>query len=331
MNAHLCFKFVATYLFVVAMLLLSVRSYEVDFDVVKAIDNLIQQNTSDPVGLAKKIRESEFAAIMRELKQNVSLSSRAGSVLPLVFLHGMGDSCFNNGMQSITEESGVYMGVYSTCIPTGDTRLADTINGFLLNMDANVDVFAEKVREDPNLANGFNCIGLSQGNNICRGYIQRYNDPVAVTHISIHGPIVGVASLPSCDPNGKFVGDLCRQIDEILGKAAYNQLVQSVLFQANYFREPSFVNTVEYKEYSQIAAWNNEGAEGVDENVKYLFWKTSRFAMIKALEDTVVIPNEGEWWASYDDSFKKILPMTETAWYTEDLFGLRTANEAGKV
>ena len=28
------------------------------------------------------------------------------------------------------------------CIPTGDTRIEDTINGFFLNMDASVDVFA---------------------------------------------------------------------------------------------------------------------------------------------------------------------------------------------
>ena len=83
------------------------------------------------------------------------------------------------------------MGVYSVCIPTGDSWLNDTLNGFIMTMDENVDVFAQKVQEDPYLAKGFNCIGLSQGNNICRGYIQRYNDPVAFAHLSIHGPVVG--------------------------------------------------------------------------------------------------------------------------------------------
>ena len=37
---------------------------------------------------------------------------------------------------------------------------------------SNVDTFAEKVKADKLLANGFNCVGLSQGNNICRGYLQ---------------------------------------------------------------------------------------------------------------------------------------------------------------
>jgi len=185
---------------------------------------------------------------------------------------------------------------------------------------------------DNNLANGFNCIGLSQGNNICRGYIQRYNSPAVSTHLSIHGPVVGVASLPSCNPDANAIGNLCREVDQILGKAAYNDLVQSILFQADYFREPNYVNSTQYKQYSQIAKWNNEGTEGsTDLAIKENFGKTQKFAMIKALGDTVVIPNEGEWWGSYDNDFQSVLNMKETSWYKDDLFGLRTADESGKI
>jgi hypothetical protein len=52
--------------------------------------------------------------------------------------------------------------VYATCIPTGNNDIEDTVNGFLLNMDKSVEVFAAKVRADPNLKNGFNAFGLSQ-------------------------------------------------------------------------------------------------------------------------------------------------------------------------
>ena len=65
------------------------------------------------------------------------------------------------------------VGVYSVCIPTGDTRIKDTINGFLLDMDSSVDVFAAAIKADPNLAGGFNAFGLSQGNNLIRGYIAK--------------------------------------------------------------------------------------------------------------------------------------------------------------
>ena len=55
----------------------------------------------------------------------------------------MGDSCFNDGMQHIAAHtSSLLGGVYSTCIPTGKDRHEDTTNGYFLNMDASVDVFA---------------------------------------------------------------------------------------------------------------------------------------------------------------------------------------------
>ena len=98
---------------------------------------------------------------------------------------------------------------YSVCIPTGDSRIKDTIAGFLTNMDDSVDIFAEKVRADPKLANGFNAFGLSQGNNLIRGYIQKYNDPPVNTFMSICGINAGVGAFPSCSPQGK-IGGICK-------------------------------------------------------------------------------------------------------------------------
>ena len=232
-------------------------------------------------------------------------------------------------MESITEESGDYMGVYSVCIPTGDDKQEDTLNGFFMDMNTNVDVFAEKVKADSNLVKGFNCVGLSQGNNICRGYIQRYNDPPVNTHLSIHGPVVGVAALPHCYPDGEK-GEMCQDISDLLGKLAYNVPMQNFLFQADYFRDVNYVTTEEYKKYSQMAEWNQEG-DVVDASIKTNFAITNKFAMIKANADTVVVPRDGEWWGAYDSDFETILTMKETTWYKDDTFGLRTADEAGKI
>ena len=294
-----------------------------------SMDELRSRKANDPDGMAKNISRSEFAAIFDRTVVPKKRTRRSSESLPLVFLHGMGDSCFNRGMESITEESGEYLGVYSTCIPTGDDKREDTLNGFFMDMDTSVDVFAEKVRADSQLANGFNCVGLSQGNNICRGYIQRYNDPPVNTHLSIHGPVVGVAALPHCYPDGDH-GDLCVDVSDFLAKLAYNQPMQDFLFQANYFRDVNFVNTEEYKKYSQMAEWNQEGAT-TDDSIKLNFAKTNTFAMIKANEDSVVVPREGEWWGAYDTDFETILTMKQTAWYKDDTFGLRTADEAGKI
>lgn len=68
---------------------------------------------------------------------------------PLVVAHGMGDSCFNPGMKQITAEGGKRVNAYSVCIPTGNNDIEDTINGFLLNLDKSIDVFAAKVSPAP--------------------------------------------------------------------------------------------------------------------------------------------------------------------------------------
>ena len=106
------------------------------------------------------------------------------------------------------------------------------------------------------------------------------------------------------------------------------------------------------------------------------FIKVKRFIMIKAEKDTMVYPNEGEWWGHFADGDLKtvptgrrtpaqpmpccrrslpspslftrplhslplrlpdagivsqVVPMKETKWYKDDLFGLRTVDEAGKI
>ena len=298
-----------------------------------AIARLKERIEADSDGFIEDLRRSELAQLAPEFKTRSRKRTAypSDSTLPLVFLHGMGDSCFNNGMQSITEDAGNYLGVYSVCVPTGDTRGEDTMNGFIMSMDENVDVFADKVKADPKLANGFNCIGLSQGNNICRGYIQKYNSngPTVNTHLSIHGPVVGVAALPHCYPDGKH-GNLCEEVSDLLSKFAYTENMQDFLFQADYFRDVNFVSTDEYKTYSEMGDWNNEG-NSVNDAWKVNFGLTQKYAMIKALEDSVVVPREGEWWGSFDIDYDTILPMKETTWYKNDLFGLKTADEAGKI
>jgi len=147
--------------------------------------------------------DSEFASKVPEFESTRLPKLKESKIqLPLVFAHGMGDSCFNSGMKQITKLSGEHMGVDSKCIPTGNNRISDTNNGFFMTMDDNVDEFAKRIRAEPSLANGFHCVGFSQGNMLCRGYIHKYNDPPVSTWLSVHGTVMGVAGFPHCDPDG---------------------------------------------------------------------------------------------------------------------------------
>eukprot|EP01060_Flectonema_neradi_P020053 TRINITY_DN2757_c0_g1_i1.p1 TRINITY_DN2757_c0_g1~~TRINITY_DN2757_c0_g1_i1.p1 ORF type:complete len:311 (+),score=91.19 TRINITY_DN2757_c0_g1_i1:62-994(+) len=250
--------------------------------------------------------------------------------LPTVTAHGMGDSCFNAGMKSITEAIGNATGSYANCVATGKDDFIDTVNGFFMTMDENVEIFAEKIKKDPKLAGGFNAVGFSQGNSIIRGYIHKYNDPPVKTFLSVHGTVMGVAGFPNCNPDG-LLAPVCRRLDNDLGDEAYTNCTQRTLFQANYYRDPMRVNTPEYKEFSALAQWNGEGNHFQPE-WKDNFVKVERFAMIKALKDTMVYPNDGEWWGQFRPgsyTFKE--QMNETDYYKRDLFGLKTVDEAGKI
>jgi palmitoyl-protein thioesterase len=309
---------------------------DADLDAVAAVApklaTFMKRAMVEPDVLAKELASSPIAQVVREgmIVPGPKKEAAAGA-LPIVVTHGMGDSCFNGGMKQITEAAGSHMGVYSVCVPGGDNDISDTLSGFLTTMDKNVDIFAEKVRKDPKLAGVFNAFGLSQGNSVIRGYIERYNNPPVKHYLSVHGTIMGVSGFPNCNPAG-VLGSICDTLDEVLGDLAYTELVQNILFQANYFRDPTRMGTDKaYLEHSQIAQWNNENVIKANATFKTNFASVEGYAMVKAMKDTMVFPNEGEWWGEFKPGqFKEVQKLTETDLYANDLFGLKTVDQAGK-
>ena len=308
--------------------------------------HMLDRLKTDPQGLAVEL--SQWAAergLLAHLQMSSAKISHAktskphiaarigNNQLPVVFAHGMGDSCYNRGMDDIVKHtSNLLDGVYTTCIAIGKNQHEDTTNGYFLNMDASVDMFAAKIKEDPKLAQGFHAIGFSQGNNVIRGYIARYNDPPVNSFLSVNGVNAGEGAVPYCRPSELGLGfSMCDLLMEQASKRAYTEWAQEHSFQANYWRDPRPVEKEAYQTYSQLARWNNEG-KTFNQTLKDNWARTSKFVWIMAEKDGMVWPREGEHWGAPDpsDPFNHILPMNETEWYQKDLFGLRTAQEAGK-
>jgi len=348
--------------------------------------NLLVGDDMDFASVSATASASASASFASSTATATASASPANTVsadqLPVVFAHGMGDSCFNSGMIRIGEHTSELLGggkgngdgngdsdsdVYVTCIPTGDTKTEDTTNGYFLNMDKSVDVFAARVAADPKLSGGFHAIGFSQGNNVIRGYVARYNTPTVHTFVSVNGVNAGEGTVPGCFPDAseskanenaeanenenekanehnqhnehhqheRTVGSFCDLLLEQASRRAYTEFAQEHSFQSNYWRDPRAEKLDDYHRYSQLARWNNEGPHNNNATLNENFARTSLFVWVRATRDSLVWPSEGEHWgcpdASASDPFASpVLPMNETEWYREDLFGLKTAQEAGK-
>merc|ERR1712113_1172641 len=108
---------------------------------------------------------------------------------------------------------------------------------------------------------------------------------------------------PNCFQQGKPLGMNCKALAEVLGDLAYNNLVQGILFQADYYRAASKTSGNAYLTHSQIAQWNNEKTPNATFTAN--FGKVKKFAMVRALK--------------------------ETKFYQQNLFGLKDADAAGKI
>lgn len=77
----------------------------------------------------------------------------------------LGDSCCNPfGLGTIKFRLKLALpGVHVHSLKIGDNIIADTLNGFLMHPDKQIEIACNAIKSDPSLANGYNAIGFSQG------------------------------------------------------------------------------------------------------------------------------------------------------------------------
>jgi len=142
----------------------------------------------------------------------------------------------------------------------------------------------------------------------------------------MHGPLAGVGSFPGCSIDKSF----CRAFAELLGALAYHPKVQDHLAQANYFRDPFrtedfltgaiFLPDINNEDTTANATYSSQWAS------------LDSVCLVKAMGDTVVIPNDSEWFGFFqENSFDDVWDFKDTPWYANDLFGLQTLDKNGKV
>ena len=202
----------------------------------------------------------------------------------------MGDSCcfsFSMGriealikeeIKRLTNET-----VFIHSVQVGSSLTADVVNSYLHDANVYLESGYKDIAEVPELQNGFNAIGFSQGSQFLRGYVQRYNTPRVGKLISIGGQMQGVFGLPRC-PGINVT--LCEYARELIDLGVYRDFVQHHLIQAQYWHDP-WDNDLYLKSSNFLADINNERSTK-NETYKKNLMSLDALVMVKFLQDSFV-------------------------------------------
>merc|ERR1712013_582568 len=104
------------------------------------------------------------------------LDGSKAAPVPVVLWHGMGDSAAGmTGIESILKDD--IEGVYVHRIMIGSNIIVDTESGFFRDTNRQVSEVCEMMVNDPELQDGYNAIGFSQGGQFLRAVAQRCPNP----------------------------------------------------------------------------------------------------------------------------------------------------------
>jgi palmitoyl-protein thioesterase len=235
---------------------------------------------------------------------------------PIVLMHGIISSA--NDMDELAGWLRTsFAGIYVVSIEIGN----GVDDSFLWPVDKQVEHFCKTVLADEQLRQGFNMLGYSQGSIIVRGALERCSLPVH-NLITLSGIHQGVFGIP-------YLLRLPVQFRELVTKYAYDNPVQNVISAANYWRDPD-----QLKRYTSDCHFlpdiNNEH-EVRNETYRKNMLKLNAFVMTYSDIDEIITPRQSGLFMGYAPNSLDVETWNNSRQFTEDLIGLRTLWEQGKL
>ena len=239
--------------------------------------------------------------------------------LPVAVIHGFQQTCDNYDLRSITDYIGHRTNEYSKCIETGGGS-TDISRSFRDQAKKACEI----ISQDPNYSGEFAIVSISQGGVLSRYVIEKCEMPGQVkVFVSIGGPLAGTHQIPHC-----LRGVTCHILNSFVDWFVYKDYVQDTIGPSGYFRVSNHLSKFK-KSDSLLLELNNQG-KTIDENAKARFASLDKLVLIGFKRDTMITPRDSAHFCEYDKNHK-VVDMKDTEIYKNDLFGLKTLDEAGKI
>ena len=235
---------------------------------------------------------------------------------PVVLMHGITSSAA--AMEDIADWLRMtYPGIYVVSIEIGDGK-EDSI---FMPLDEQVEIFCQTVLADLHLRQGFNMLGYSQGSIVARGGLERCSLPV-YNFITLSGIHQGVFGVP-------YLLQLPEQIRHLVTKYAYETPVQDAVSVANYWRDPGQLERYDSSCHF-LPDINNE--RGVPNEIyRANMLALNAFVMTDSDIDEIITPIQSGLFMGYAPNSLEVETWNKSRQFTEDLIGLRTLWEQGKL
>jgi len=261
-------------------------------------------------------------------------------------------------LEFVSMIQGVHPGIFVHSVYIEEDLSSDQRAGFYGNVNEQVELVAEQIAGIEELKGGFDAMGLSQGGQFLRAYVERYNSPPVHNLITFGSQHMGVSDVPTCRP-GDF---LCQITRRAIKNGVYSHWAQTNLVQAQYFRDPNQMETYLSANHF-LPDINNEVPDSRNETYAQNLATLDNLVLVLFSKDKTVVPKESAWFGSeaIDDEIrqpelsrkgygafkdqeqvslgagarraeeKTIIPMRLQPLYTEDWIGLRELDERGSV
>lgn len=247
---------------------------------------------------------------------------------PVVVWHGLGDNYASPGMldterliKKVTGDDDTF--VYSVRLdPNPSTDAQKSMFGVV---NEQIDAVCDQLADIPELSEGFDAVGYSQGGLFLRAYVEKCNGPPVHTLITFGSPHNGIIDLPLCD-DGDF---LCKRRNSFIRNRMWSPYVQGHFVAAQYFRDPEDMDN--YLENSAFLVHVNNERPLKNHSYRDNLASLEKLVLVMFTEDRVLVPKESAWFGEYYRSLDTVTPLDQQELYTEDWIGLKQLDNEGKI